>query len=108
MDFRRLKKMCRDVRQAISSRWRDVTILGLVLLCLALPVPAGAQKTTDIPPLESDKDAAGQAREDASAPRSGISTTTVAAPASMGSLRRIRFSGRDWFFPRRDWRALSS
>jgi hypothetical protein len=80
MDFRRLKKMCRGVRPAVSARWRRVTIFGFVVLCLAEPGLAGAQETTDIPPLGSDQDAAGQAPKDASAPPPAGSTTTVATP----------------------------
>jgi hypothetical protein len=78
IDFRRLKKMSRGVPQAVSSRWRGVTIFGFVVLCLAEPVLARAQKTMNIPPLGSDQDAAGQAPEDASAPPPAGSTTTVA------------------------------
>jgi membrane-associated phospholipid phosphatase len=80
MDFRRLKKMCRDVRQAVSSRWCGVTIFGFVVLCLALPVLAHAQETIDIPPRGSDKNAAGQAPEEAPAPPPAGSTSTVALP----------------------------
>jgi len=67
------------VRQAVSSRWRGVTILGFVVLCLALPVLARAQETTAIP-LGTDQDAAGQAPVDGSAPPPARSTTTVAVP----------------------------
>jgi PAP2 superfamily len=74
IDFRRLKTMCRGVRQAVSSRWRGVTIFGFVVLCLAEPVLARAQETTDLPPLGCDQDAAGQAAP----PPAG--STTVAPP----------------------------
>jgi membrane-associated phospholipid phosphatase len=80
MNFRRLKKMCRGVPQAVPSRWRGVTIPGFVVLCLALPVLAHAQETTDIPRVAGDKDAARQAPGDASAPPPAGSTTTVATP----------------------------
>jgi membrane-associated phospholipid phosphatase len=80
MDFRRLKKMCRDVRRAVPSKWRGVTILGFVVLCLALPVLARAQETTGIPRLGSDQEAASQPPEQASAPPPASSPATVAAP----------------------------
>ena len=50
------------------------------MLCLAQPVVARAQETTNVPRPGSDKDAAGQAREDQSAPPPAGSTTTVATP----------------------------
>jgi hypothetical protein len=68
------------VRPAVSSRSRGVTIFGFVVLCLAQPVLARAQETTNIPPLGTDKDAAGQAREDQSAPPPADSATTAATP----------------------------
>lgn len=72
--------MWRGVGQAVSSRRRGVTIFGFVALCLTEPVVVRTQETTDIPLLASDKDAAGQAPEDASAPPPAGSTTTVATP----------------------------
>jgi membrane-associated phospholipid phosphatase len=95
--------MCRDVRQTVSSRWRGVTILGFVVLCLALPVPARAQETTAIPPLGTDQDAAGQAPVDGSAPPPARSTTTVAVPreATWRKLPRNFLEDQKdmWLFP---------
>jgi hypothetical protein len=76
LEFRRSLGMRSDVRETVSSRRRLATAMVFAVLSALPGVTASAQEHTNIP----DSNAAGQARDDNSAPSSTTSTGTAGTP----------------------------